>query len=132
MIVRRRWLARAVLILGLLVLVVPGAEAQRRGSLSLTGSDSTSDSRSGVAMVSAVDLRQRRLTLDEEVYLVTDNTRITDWNGQPRTLAAIRTPNPKRGALVPTHEVDFIRFEAIRRRGQWAMVSITVLEEPVQ
>lgn len=128
MTVRNRMI-RIGLALVLLVGLATPAEAQHRGSLSIS---SEPDTRSGAAMVSDVDPVRRRMTIDEEVYRVGENTRIQDWNGQTVDLADIRTPNLTRGALVPVHEVDFIRFEAVRRRGQWTLTSVTVLEGPVK
>ncbi len=107
----------------------PDRSSRRGGGLSIAAE---SQSRKGVSMVSRIDVASRRLIVDDETYRVDDQTRIRNWNGQAVTLGSIRTPKPKRGELVPITEVDFIRFEATQRRGGWYMVSIVVLEEPVQ
>ena len=101
------------------------ATAQRRGAPT-----TDPDSRNGVAMVSKVDARLGRITIDEEVYRVDDQTSIKDWNGQTVALSSIRAPQRRRGQLIPMNEIDYVRYEAIRRRGQWRMVSMVVLEEP--
>lgn len=119
--------ASLVVVLGFVL--VNSAQADRRG---YGEREDEPDTRSGLAMVSSVDVAGRRLVIDEVTYRVDDRTSIRRESGQAATLASIRAPVPAPGQLIAVNEVDFIRFEAVEKSGTWMMRVITILEEPVQ
>ena len=46
----------------------------------------------------------------------------------PGTVELVQRP----GELVPLEELDWLRFEAIRKRGGWSLTAATVLDGPVE
>lgn len=90
------------------------------------------DVRRGVSMVSEIDAARGRMTVDDEVYRVNADTRITRADGTPASLSDIRVPKPKRNELLPETEWDHIRFQGERVRGRLYMKSIVILDGPVK
>jgi hypothetical protein len=119
----------ALLVVSVGLLCAGAADAQRRG---YGKSEKEAEIRSGLAMVTAVDVAGRTLVVDDETYRVDERTTIRRESGQAATLAGIRAPVPGTGQLLTTRDFDFIRFEAVERSGVWRMREITILEEPVQ
>ena len=83
-------------------------------------------------MLSGVDVFRRRVTLGDDVYRVPEETRILDLNGQTVRLEDLRALDQRPGELVPLEELDWLRFEAIRKRGGWSLTAATVLDGPVE
>lgn len=90
------------------------------------------DLRRGTSMVSSVDVVGKRITVDDEDYRVGENCRIQRQDGSHAELADIRTPTRRSGELTAIDAVDFIRFEARKRRELWYMETIVILAEPAR
>ena len=88
--------------------------------------------RRGTAPVDATDTLRRTITIDEIVYAVPTTCRIRRESGVPLRLSDLRVSIRRDQPLVPVHEVDFVRFEAMEKSGGWEMVEIIVLDGPLE
>lgn len=118
--------------LALFLLLALGADGRARdpGSM-LRGPRSASqeEQRSGIAMVSAVDVAGRTLTIGDEDYAIDDDTKIHRSSGMMAELDDIRAPEPKPNQLIALDQVDFVRYTAKRAGRHWVMESIEILDE---
>lgn len=87
--------------------------------------------RRGHAPIDSVDLARRTITLDEEDYVVPGTARIQNRSGTRVALSDLRVSIRPGQILVPENEVDFVRFEAIKKRQHWEIVELIVLDDPM-
>lgn len=123
--------------LALLLILVMGADGRTTaevGKRSIRGGRiaTQDDQRTGTSMVLKVDVGGKSLVVDDEVYSVTDDTKITRSSGMLAELGDIRAPQPGPNQILPLDQMDFIKFEAKRVRGKWVMTWIEILPEPTE
>ncbi len=89
---------------------------------------SADDWKKGRAPVDSVDSGARTIMLDDEIYQVPISCRIQRASGIRVLLSELRG-GVRPGVMgVPTDEVDYVYYEAIKKRNGWEMVDMTVLE----
>ena len=110
--------AKVICLVGMLVGVAPAASAE--------------DWKKGRAPVDSVDSVARTITLDDEVYSVPTSCRIHRESGVRIPLSELRVAHRPGVLLVPTNEIDYVRYEAIKKRSHWEMVEIIVLDQTPQ
>ncbi|MBW2425325.1 MAG: hypothetical protein JRG86_13820 [Deltaproteobacteria bacterium] len=93
---------------------------------------SASEWQRGRAYVDSVDPAARTITIDGEIYRVPATCRIHYESGAKARLSDIRAIDRSREVLIPTNEVDFVRFEALQAGTSWDMVELVVVESPPQ
>ena len=71
----------------------------------------------------------RTITVESQEYSVPLNCKITRESGSITPLAKLRGIMNADQGMVPDSDVDFVRFEAVKKPGGWAMVKITLLDE---
>ena len=89
---------------------------------------SAGDWKRGQAPVDSVDSVARTITLDEELYQVPASCRIRSQSGVRVALSSLRVGIRPGVLLVPMNEVDYVRYEALEKKGGWEMVEIIVLD----
>lgn len=89
---------------------------------------SAKDWKTGQAYVASVDSMARTITLNDQLYHVPASCRIQRESGVRIPLSELRVAIRPGVLLVLMNEVDYVRFEAIKKRSGWEMVEITVLE----
>ena len=87
------------------------------------------EKRRGQGIVDQVNAGTRTITVESQEYSVPLNCKITRESGSITPLAKLRGMREAGNGLVPSSELDYVRFEAIKKPGGWAMVKITVLDE---
>lgn len=90
---------------------------------------SAADWKRGLAPVDSVDVVARTITLDDEIYRVPPSCRIHRISGVRLPLSELRVAIRPGVQLIPMSEVDFVRYEAIKKRRGWEMVEITILDQ---
>lgn len=98
------------------------------GFFVLAISASAEDSKRAQAPVDSVDAAARTITLDEEVYHVPTSCRISRESGTRIALSDLRTTAQQDSPIVLMSEVDYVRYEAIKKRRTWEMVELIVLD----
>lgn len=89
---------------------------------------SADDWKRGAASVDSLDAVARTITLGEEVYRVPTSCRIRGKSGVRIRLSDLRVAIRPGVSLLLMDEIDFVRYEAVKKRRGWEMVEITVLE----
>jgi hypothetical protein len=85
--------------------------------------------RRGSGIIDQVNAGTRTITVNSQEYSVPLDCKITRESGSITPLAKLRGMREAGNGLVPSSELDYVRFEAIKKPGGWAMVKITVLDE---
>lgn len=87
------------------------------------------EKRRGQGLVDQVNAGTRTITVESQEYSVPLNCKITRESGSITPLAKLRGIMNADQGMVPDSDVDFVRFEAVKKPGGWAMVKITLLDE---
>lgn len=85
--------------------------------------------RRGAGIIDQVNAGTRTITVQSEEYSVPRDCKITRESGSITPLAKLRGIGKAGNGLVLSSELDYVRFEAIKKPGGWAMVKITLLDE---
>lgn len=96
--------------------------------LVLTSTASAEDWRTGQAVVMAVDSAAHTITLDDEEFRVPPTCQIRRASGARVPLSMLRVSIRPGVRVVPTNDVDYVHYEAVKKRRGWEMVRITVLD----
>lgn len=123
--------------LALLLLFVMGADGRTTaeiGQRSVRGGRITTqdEQRTGTSMVLKVDVGGKSLVVDDEVYFVREDTKITRSSGMLAELGDIRAPQPGPNQILALDQSDFIKFEAKRSGRNWVMTWIEILPGPTE
>jgi hypothetical protein len=86
------------------------------------------EKRTGHGPVDQANAGARTITVNQEIYDVPIRCKARRVFGAIVPLAELRGAMRPGAALVPTNEIDFIRFEAVKKASGWEMVKITVLD----
>jgi len=86
------------------------------------------EKRSGHGPIDKVNAGERTITINQETYGVPISCEARRLSGALVPLAELRGAIHPQADLVATNEIDFVRFEAVRKPAGWEMVKITVLD----
>ena len=96
--------------------------------LGLASTASADDWRTGQAVVMAVDAAAHTITLDDEEFRVPPTCQIRRASGARVPLSMLRVSiRPGHGSVL-VNEIDYVHWEAVKKRRGWEMVRITVLD----
>jgi hypothetical protein len=87
------------------------------------------EKRRGQGIVDQVNAGTRTITVESQEYSVPLNCKITRESGSITPLAKLRGIMNAGQGIVSTSDVDFVRFEAVKKPGGWQMVKLTVMDE---
>jgi hypothetical protein len=93
------------------------------------GSVSAQEKLRDYGFIDHVNAGTRIISVNQREYSVPIHVRPTRESGAVVRLAELRGMLRPPDALVASDEIDFVRFEAIKKRDTWQMVKITVLDE---
>jgi len=93
------------------------------------GSVSAQEKQRGYGPVDHVNAGTRMISVTQREYSVPVHVRPTRESGAVVPLAKLRGVISPPGAPPISDEIDFVRFEAVKKRDSWQMVKITVLDE---
>lgn len=93
------------------------------GVLALAGAAGAAEPSEGAGMLTAKDLTARTVTIDGDVYQVTETTRITNLDGARISLEEVRVQDPWGS------EYRYA-FEAVRAGGRSELRMLRLEEEP--
>ena len=82
----------------------------------------------GYGPIDHVNAATRVISVNLREYTVPVRIKATRPSGGTVPLAELRGAMRPGDALVAIDEVDFVRFEAVKKRDVWQMVKITVLD----
>ena len=82
----------------------------------------------GHGPIDEVNAATRTITVNQKVYTVPLRCDVRRTSGAKVALAELRGALRPGAALVASNEIDFIRFEAVKKAGVWEMVEVTVLD----
>ncbi len=83
----------------------------------------------GYGPIDHVNAATRVISVNLREYTVPVRIRATRPSGVVVPLAELRVARRPGDALVSLNDIDFVRFEAVKKRDVWQMVKITVLDE---
>ncbi len=84
--------------------------------------------RTGHGPIDKVNAGERTITVNQETYSVPIRCEARRATGALVPLAELRGALRPEADLVAMNEIDFVRFEAIKKPAGWEMVKITVLD----
>lgn len=84
--------------------------------------------RTGHGPIDKVNPGERTITVNQETYSVPIRVEARRASGALVPFAELRGALRPKADLVATNEIDFIRFQAIKKPAGWEMLKITVLE----
>jgi len=87
------------------------------------------DIRRGSGIIEQVNAGTRTITVESQEYSVPLNCKITRESGSITPLAKLRGIMNAGQGMVSDSDVDFVRFEAVKKPGGWQMVKLTVMDE---
>ena len=85
--------------------------------------------RRGSGIIDQVNAGTRTITVESQEYSVPLNCKITRESGSITPLAKLRGIMNAGQGMVSDSDVDFVRFEAVKKPGGWQMVKLTVMDE---
>jgi hypothetical protein len=97
--------------------------------LLFTTSAQAGEKRRGEGVIDQVNAGSRTITVQSEEYSVPLDCKIIRESGSITPLAQLRGIMNSGKGIVPASEVDFVRFEAVKKPGGWEMISVTLLDE---
>jgi hypothetical protein len=92
------------------------------------GSVSAQEKLRGYGFVDHVNAGTRIISVNQREYSVPIHVRPTRESGAVVPLAELHGVLRPPDALVASGNIDFVRFEAVKKRDVWQMVKITVLD----
>lgn len=82
----------------------------------------------GHGPIDEVNAATRTIMVNQKVFTVPLRCDVRRTSGAKVALAELRGALRPGTALVASNEIDFIRFEAVKKSGVWEMVEVTVLD----